>query len=189
MKIEEPRQDRIRGLAFFAKSQLLTSDDVARAMKRMAHEIIERNQGVTGLVLVGLQRGGVPIAERLGALLADIAGEVVRVAALDVAFYRDDIETAPLKESSLSTLSGDLTGATVILVDDVLFTGRTIRAALLALSDWGRPAAIQLATLVDRGHRELPIRPDFVGKNLPTSLNESVQATLDGVWLGTKEAS
>jgi len=186
MTTEELRQDRLRGLAFFAKSQLLTGDDVARAMKRMAHEIIERNLEVTNVLVIGLQRGGVPIAERLAALLSEISGQLVPTAALDVAFYRDDIASSPLREASMTTLEGDLAGKTVILVDDVLFTGRTIRAALLGLSDWGRPESVQLATLVDRGHRELPIRPDYVGKNIPTSRTESVKATVEGVWLGTK---
>ena len=186
MTNDVPRQDRERGLAFFAKSQLLSAEDVARAMKRMAHEIIERNQGVESLRVVGLQRGGVAIAERLAALLSDISSSPVEASALDVSFYRDDIGVNPLKESSSTTVHGDLAGKTVVLVDDVLFTGRTIRAALQALTDWGRPAAVQLAVLVDRGHRELPIRPDFVGKNLPTSRTEQVRATLDGVWLGER---
>jgi pyrimidine operon attenuation protein/uracil phosphoribosyltransferase len=186
MTSDVPRQDRIRGLAFFAKSQLLSGDDVARAMKRMAHEIIERNHGVGELLLVGLQRGGIPVAQKLGELLHDISGEPVEVASLDVSFYRDDIDANPLIESSLTTLSGDVANRTVVLVDDVLFTGRTIRAALQAINDWGRPAAVQLAVLVDRGHRELPIRPDFVGKNLPTARTELVRATLEGVWLGTR---
>jgi len=186
MNSEEARQDRLRGLAFVVKSQLLSDEDVSRALTRMAHEIIERNLSVEKLIIVGLQRGGVAIAERLAKQLAHIAGVPVRFETLDVSFYRDDIGSNPLKTSSRTTLSGNLAGSTVVLVDDVLFTGRTIRAALQALSDWGRPDAVQLAVLVDRGHRELPIRPDFVGKNLPTSLSESVRASLEGVWLGVK---
>ncbi len=108
---------------------------------------------------------------------------------LDVSFYRDDLSRNPLPPSSATNIDHDLTDRTVVLVDDVLFTGRTIRAALNALSDWGRPRAVQLAVLVDRGHRELPIRPDYVGKNLPTSLDEAIVATLDGVWIGTRESS
>jgi len=188
MQNTSQRQDRERGLAFFAKSQLLSAEDVSRALKRMAHEIIERNQGVDHLTLVGLQSGGAPFAFRLAELLTEISGTTLHAHLLDVSFYRDDIAEHPMKPSSLTTVEGDLTGRTIVLVDDVLFTGRTIRAALLALSDWGRPASIQLAVMVDRGHRELPIRPDFVGKNLPTSLQESVRAGLDGVWLGTREA-
>jgi len=151
----------------------------------MAHEIVERNSGVDTVVLVGLQRGGVPFADALAANLVEIEGRAVPVGALDVAFYRDDVATRPVLPESSSTIPIDLTGRTVVLVDDVLFTGRTIRAALHALGEFGRPARIQLAVLVDRGHRELPIRADFVGKNLPTALDESLLATLDGVELGT----
>ena len=185
MTHHEERQDRQRGLAFVVKSQLLTAEDVSRAMKRMAHEVIERNQGLDNVTVVGIQRGGVAIAEQLATLLGGIGQVAVPVAALDVTYYRDDIGEHPLKGASMTTLRDDLTNRTVVLVDDVLFTGRTIRAAFAALADWGRPTAVQLAVLVDRGHRELPIRPDFVGKNLPTALSESVRATLDGVWLGS----
>lgn len=184
----EERQDAERDLAFVLKGQLMSQADVSRALKRMAHEVIERNHGSDNVLVVGIQRGGVAIAERLAALLSTIGEHPVPVASLDVSFYRDDIASNPLKASSTTTLSGDLAGMTIVLVDDVLFTGRTIRAALQALSDWGRPGAVQLAVLVDRGHRELPIRPDFVGKNLPTSLNELVRATIDGVWLGVKSS-
>jgi pyrimidine operon attenuation protein/uracil phosphoribosyltransferase len=185
MNEDENRQDRQRGLAFVVKSQLLTADDVSRAMKRMAHEVIERNQGLDNVTVVGIQRGGLAIAEQLASLLSTIGQASVPVAGLDVTFYRDDIGNQPLKDASATTLRDELTNRTIVLVDDVLFTGRTIRAALAALADWGRPTAVQLAVLVDRGHRELPIRPDFVGKNLPTSRSESVRATLEGVWLGT----
>jgi len=189
MTQHEDRQDRQRGLAFVVKSQLLSADDVSRAMKRMAHEVIERNQGLDGLSVVGIQRGGVAIAEQLSATLSAIGQVAVPVSALDVTYYRDDIGAHPLKDAAMTTLRDDLTNRTVVLVDDVLFTGRTIRAALAALGDWGRPTAVQLAVLVDRGHRELPIRPDYVGKNLPTSRSETVRATLDGVWLGTGVSS
>jgi pyrimidine operon attenuation protein/uracil phosphoribosyltransferase len=189
MNEEFGSQDRHGGLAFVVKAQLLSADDVSRAMKRMAHEIIERNQGVVDLTVVGLQRGGVAIAGQLGEYLNAFSGEYVPVAALDVSFYRDDIDQRPLRDAASTTIAGDLTGRTIVLVDDVLFTGRTVRSALLALSDWGRPAKVELAVLVDRGHRELPLRPDYVGKNLPTARDESVRASLEGVWIGTKVAS
>jgi pyrimidine operon attenuation protein/uracil phosphoribosyltransferase len=151
----------------------------------MAHEVVERNDDLDHLYVVGLQTGGVPFAERLVAELGEITGRDIDCGTLDVAFYRDDVSLHPVLESAETTITRDLTDLTVLLVDDVLFTGRTIRAALNALSDWGRPRAVELAVMVDRGHRELPIRPDFVGKNLPTSRNEAIDASLDGVWIGT----
>jgi pyrimidine operon attenuation protein / uracil phosphoribosyltransferase len=181
----EVRRTRPGSAVFQSRAQLLSADDVGRALRRMAHEIVERNSGVDDVVLVGLQRGGVPIAEALAANLGSIEGALVPIGTLDVAFYRDDVGTRPVLPESSSSLPVDLTGRTVVLVDDVLFTGRTIRAALHALSEFGRPGRVQLAVLVDRGHRELPIRADFVGKNLPTALDESLRATLDGVTLGT----
>ncbi|MEO9181527.1 MAG: bifunctional pyr operon transcriptional regulator/uracil phosphoribosyltransferase PyrR [Acidimicrobiales bacterium] len=189
MSGSEERQAPTRGLAFLAKSQLMTSNDVDRALTRMAHEIIERNHSVDSLTIVGLQSGGREIATNLARLLSDISGQVVMAAMLDVSFYRDDLPRNPLLASASTTIDQDLTDRTVVVVDDVLFTGRTIRAALNALSDWGRPRAIQLCVLVDRGHRELPIRPDFVGKNLPTSRDEAIVATLDGVWIGSRGVS
>lgn len=173
--------------AFLMKSQLLSADDVARALRRMAHEVLERDRDVATLTILGLQTGGVPLANRLAAILGEVAGEAPRTGVLDVSFYRDDLATNPVPPASETQIDHDLTGRTVLLVDDVLFTGRTIRAALNALTDWGRPRCVRLAVLVDRGHRELPIRPDFVGKNLPTSLDEAIVASLDGVWIGTKE--
>jgi pyrimidine operon attenuation protein/uracil phosphoribosyltransferase len=125
----------------------------------------------------------------MAALLEEVTGEKPLVGLLDVSFYRDDLSLNPVPRVSSTLIDHDLTDRTVVLVDDVLFTGRTIRAALNALTDWGRPRSVQLAVLVDRGHRELPIRPDFVGKNLPTSLDEAIVATLDGVWIGTEVAS
>ncbi|MCU1363755.1 MAG: Uracil phosphoribosyltransferase [Acidimicrobiaceae bacterium] len=186
MEHEGEVRARDGGLTFVAKSQLLSGDDVARALKRMAHEIVERNHDSTALSLIGLQTGGVPFAERLASLLGDVAGERPALGLLDVSFYRDDLTLNPVPASSRTTIDHDLTGRTVVVVDDVLFTGRTIRAALNALSDWGRPGSVQLAVMIDRGHRELPIRPDFVGKNLPTSRDEAILATLDGVWIGAK---
>jgi len=154
----------------------------------MAHEIVERNRGLKNVVLIGLQTGGVAIAERLGEHLLEIEGNAPPVGSLDVAFYRDDIGLRPVLPEATTDIPGDLTGKIVILVDDVLFTGRTIRAALNALGDFGRAAQIQLAVVVDRGHRELPLRPDFVGKNLPTARDELVDVTLDGVTLGRLES-
>jgi pyrimidine operon attenuation protein/uracil phosphoribosyltransferase len=189
MSNEDERPTRLRGSAFLAKSQLMTADDVKRALWRMAHEIVERNHTVESLSIVGLQTGGREPASALASILAEITGHDLRAGTLDVSFYRDDLSHNPIPPSSATDIDHDLTDRTVVLVDDVLFTGRTIRAALNALSDWGRPRAVQLAVLVDRGHRELPIRPDFVGKNLPTSHDEAIVATLEGVWIGTKEAT
>ncbi len=172
------------GGVFVARTRVMTADDMKRATKRMAHEIIERNQGLDNLVVIGLQTGGVPLASRLCDALELIDGTEVPVGCLDVAFYRDDIGLRPVLPETVTDIPCDLDGRTVILVDDVLFTGRTIRAALDALSDYGRARAVQLAVMVDRGHRELPIRPDYVGKNLPTRRDEAVDVTADGVDLG-----
>jgi pyrimidine operon attenuation protein / uracil phosphoribosyltransferase len=169
--------------------QVLGPDDVRRAVTRMAHEIIERNRGVADVALVGIEHGGVWLAEALGAAIGRIiasgpepAGAApVPVGSVDASLYRDDIGLRPVAPGGVSNLPFDIDGSTVVLVDDVLYTGRTVRAALDALSDYGRPRAVQLAVLVDRGHRELPIRPDFIGKNLPTSADERVAATSAGV--------
>jgi pyrimidine operon attenuation protein / uracil phosphoribosyltransferase len=163
--------------------QVLGPDDVRRAVTRMAHEIIERNHGLEGVALVGLQRGGVWLAEALGSEIARIE-RGVPVGSIDASLYRDDIGLRPVSPASVSEIPFVVDGSTVVLVDDVLYTGRTVKAALDAIVDYGRPAAVQLAVLVDRGHRELPIRPDFVGKNLPTSTSEQVAATADGVVIG-----
>ncbi len=162
---------------------VLGTDDVRRAITRMAHEIIERNRGLDGVVLIGIQQGGVWLA---GALASEIEriDSPVPVGSVDASLYRDDIGLRPVAPGAVSDLSFNIDGATVVLVDDVLFTGRTVRAALDAVGDYGRPRAVQLAVLVDRGHRELPIRPDFVGKNLPTSADEEVSAAADGVTIG-----
>jgi len=167
----------------------MDADEVRRALMRIAHEIVERNRGLAEVVVVGLQAGGVPLADRLAAMLEEVEGPSVPCGSIDVAFYRDDIGLHPVHPEEVTDLPFDITGRVVVLVDDVLFTGRTIRAALNALSDWGRPHSVQLAVMVDRGHRELPIRPDYVGKNLPTSLDEAIRATIEGVWIGTKESS
>jgi pyrimidine operon attenuation protein / uracil phosphoribosyltransferase len=160
--------------------EVLSADDVRRALTRIAHEIVERNHGAAGVVLVGLQRGGVWIADELAAVLAGIESPVA-VGSLDVSFHRDDVGLRPIVPGHVTDIPVSLDGATVVLVDDVLFTGRTVRAALEALNDYGRPRAVQLAVIVDRGHRQLPIRPDYVGKNLPTSSDEDVQVSSDGV--------
>jgi pyrimidine operon attenuation protein/uracil phosphoribosyltransferase len=162
----------------------MTPDDVRRALVRIAHEIIERNHGTSEVVVIGLQTGGVAIAERIAALLGEIDGTAVPIGSLDVAFYRDDLGLRPVLPEEVTRIPGDLTGKVVVLVDDVLFTGRTVRAALDALADHGRARAVQLAVMVDRGHRELPIRPDYVGKNLPTRLDEMVDVGDAGVLLG-----
>ncbi len=185
MAERERRHARPRGTIFVPRTQLLSSADVDRATRRMAHEVVERNVHVDDLVVIGLQTGGVPFAERLAGELTDIAGCPIEEGRLDVAFYRDDVSLHPVLDSAETVIDVDLTDRTVLLVDDVLYTGRTIRAALNALSDWGRPRSIQLAVMVDRGHRELPIRPDYVGKNLPTAKDEAIDASMSGVWIGT----
>ncbi|MEE9417394.1 MAG: bifunctional pyr operon transcriptional regulator/uracil phosphoribosyltransferase PyrR [Acidimicrobiales bacterium] len=172
------------GGTFVARSTLMSADDMERAVRRMAHEIIERNHGLSDVVLIGLQTGGVPIAQLLSSALSEIGETDVAIGTIDVAFYRDDIGLRPVMPEEVTEIPGDLTKRVVVLVDDVLFTGRTIRAALDALTDFGRPRAVQLAVMIDRGHRELPIRPDFVGKNIPTRRDEAVNVTLDGVELG-----
>ena len=172
------------GGVFVARNQVLDAAGVARAVKRMAHEVVERNSGLTDVIIIGLQTGGVPFAEAMAQALLSIENVEVPVGKLDVALYRDDINLRPVLPEAVTEVPFDLRKKVVVLVDDVLFTGRTIRAALDAIIDHGRPRAIQLAVMVDRGHRELPIRPDFVGKNLPTRRDEAVNATLDGVELG-----
>ena len=153
--------------------------DIARALTRISHEILESNKGPDDLVLLGIPTRGVTLADRVGGLLADISGTTVPVGELDVTMYRDDLHRNPTRAPHPTSIpAGGIDGKTVVLVDDVLFSGRSIRAALDALGDIGRPAAVRLAILVDRGHRELPIRPDFVGKNLPSSRSEHVAVRL-----------
>ncbi len=174
------------GGVFVPRAQVMSADDLRRAVTRIAHEIVERNHGLEGLALVGMQTGGVPLARRLAAELGRIeeTGSGPPVATLDATFYRDDIGLRPLIPEAVTDIPFALDGLTVVLVDDVLFTGRTVRAALNALNDYGRPRAVQLAVMVDRGHRELPIRPDYVGKNLPTARDEMVDVTDAGVRIG-----
>ncbi|HEV2427315.1 MAG TPA: bifunctional pyr operon transcriptional regulator/uracil phosphoribosyltransferase PyrR [Acidimicrobiales bacterium] len=183
-------EDQSRAAAGSMPSRrLLDAEAVARAVRRMAHEVLERADDPASLVVVGLQTGGVPFAGRLADDVSEVGAIDVPRGALDVAFYRDDLDARPLPASAVTDIPMDLTDRTVVVVDDVLYTGRTVRAALNALADWGRPRAVRLAVMVDRGHRELPIRPDYVGKNLPTSHLEAVVATLDGVWIGPREGA
>ena len=159
---------------------VLSADDVRRAIVRIAHEIVEQNGGCRDLMLVGMRTRGVPLAQRLSAAIREFEGEDVPVGALDIGLHRDDLPARGTRvEIKPSELPADIAGKRVVLVDDVLYTGRSIRAALDALIDYGRPERIQLAVLVDRGHRELPIRPDFVGKNIPTSRQDEVLVHLE----------
>ena len=187
MAERERRQTPPFGGVFVSHARIMTADDMGRAIRRMSHEIIERNHGLEEIVVIGLQTGGVPVAERLVASLEDIDGIRPPLGTLDVALHRDDIGLRPVVPEAATDLPTDLDGRIVVLVDDVLFTGRTIRAALDAVCDYGRPRAVQLAVMVDRGHRELPIRPDFVGKNLPTRRDEVVDVHADGVDLGVMQ--
>ena len=163
-------------------SQIMDKDNIHRAVLRIAHEILEKNKGVEGLCIIGIRTRGAILAERIAASVASIEkieGKTVPFGILDITLYRDDltlISTQPVVRETL--INFDISGKKLILVDDVLFTGRTIRAALDALIDFGRPANIQLAVLIDRGHRELPIRADYVGKNIPTSLDQNVKVIL-----------
>ena len=163
--------------------RILDQDEMRRALTRIAHEVLERNGGPDDVVLVGLQTRGVPLAARIGSLIGQFEGSDVPAGALDATLYRDDTQRAGASPVQPTDIPFDIGGLRVVLVDDVLFTGRTIRAAMDALNDFGRPSHIQLAVLIDRGHRELPIRPDFVGKNVPTSPDEEVDvrvAEIDG---------
>jgi pyrimidine operon attenuation protein/uracil phosphoribosyltransferase len=163
-----------------SRRTVLEADDVARALTRIAHEVLERNKGADDLVLLGIPSRGVPLAHRLAVRIAAVEGSDVPVGALDVTMYRDDLRLHPARALEHTDVPPEgIEGRTVVLVDDVLYSGRSIRAALDALNDLGRPSRVQLAVLVDRGHRELPIRADYVGKNLPTSTGERVRVLLD----------
>jgi len=164
------------------KAKLMDHDGIRRSLTRIAHEILEKNKGVENTILVGIRRRGVPLAERLSKIIYQIEGTSLFVGKLDITLYRDDLTTIsdqPVVHATEIPL--DITGKTIILVDDVLYTGRTVRAALDAIMDLGRPKSIQLAVLVDRGHRELPIRADYIGKNIPTSHKEVVEVMLQEI--------
>ncbi len=172
-----------------SSTEILGADDVSRAITRIAHEIIERNIDLEPVVIVGMQTGGTWIAERLCDAIQRITdGTVVPLGAIDISMYRDDFSLRPIVLSAPTDIPVDLTERRVILVDDVLFTGRTVRAALEALNDHGRPRAVQLAVMVDRGHRELPIRPDYVGKNIPTHPTDEVTVSELGVFMSSAES-
>ncbi len=167
------------------KAEIMDENGIMRAVTRISHEIIEKNKGVENVVIIGIQRRGVPLARMIARKIKDVEGNAVPVGILDITLYRDDLST--LSEHPIingTEIDFSITGKKVILVDDVIFTGRTIRAAIDAIMDIGRPRIMQLAILIDRGHRELPIRPDYVGKNVPTSKNEIVHVKLmdvDGI--------
>jgi pyrimidine operon attenuation protein/uracil phosphoribosyltransferase len=166
------------GGSFLLRAHVLDAEDLRRAFTRIAHEIVERNHGADRVLLIGLYTRGLATAQRLAAAIEAVEGVAVPVGALDVAFFRDDIGLRPVQPLGPTEVPVDLSGKVVVLVDDVLFTGRTVRAALDALTELGRPEAVQLAVMVDRGHRELPIRADYVGKNLPTKRSEDVRVRL-----------
>jgi pyrimidine operon attenuation protein / uracil phosphoribosyltransferase len=163
------------------QKKLLGADDIRRAVARLAHEVVERNQGVDSVVLVGLRTRGFPLARRLQQRILEFEGVEVPLGELDITLYRDDVHQRAPRALSPTSIPVDISDKTVVLVDDVLFTGRTIRAALDALIDLGRPRSIQFVCLIDRGHRELPIRPDYVGKNVPTSRHEKVAVRLEEI--------
>jgi pyrimidine operon attenuation protein/uracil phosphoribosyltransferase len=162
---------------------LLTSREIGRALARIAHEIVERNKGAEDVVLVGMRTRGVPLAKRIAEIIEGFEGTSISVGTLDIGLYRDDIPPSELKSvnQSHTDIPTSITDRRVILVDDVLYTGRSIRAAMDALMDMGRPSSIQLAVLIDRGHRELPIRADYVGKNIPSSMDEDIQVQLEEI--------
>lgn len=165
-----------------SKRTVLSSDDIRRAITRISHEILEQNRGVDNLLLLGIPTRGIPIATRIAQVIKEQSATDVSVGSLDVTMYRDDLSDQPTRVVGITNIpTSGVSGKAVVLVDDVLFSGRTIRAALDALNDHGRPAAVRLAVLVDRGHRQLPIRADYVGKNLPTALTERISVKLEEV--------
>ncbi len=174
-----PLAARRHGLSI--RARVMEPADIGRALRRISHEIVESNKGAEGLVIVGIRTRGAPLAARIARYISDFEGSEVPAGALDVSAYRDDLALRHPRSLEATTIPGEVGDRTVILVDDVLYTGRTIRAAFDALLDIGRPRAIRLAVLVDRGHRELPIRADHVGKNLPTALDEIVKVTVEEV--------
>ena len=175
-------------IVFPSRTEILATADIDRAIKRISHEIVERNTELSHVVIVGMQTGGTWIAERLAKGVQQIEpSSSVPLGAVDISMYRDDFSLRPIVLSAPTDIPVDLTEKTVVLVDDVLFTGRTVRAALEALNDHGRPRAVQLAVMVDRGHRELPIRPDYVGKNIPTHFSDEISVGPDGVFVTVVE--
>lgn len=166
---------------FALKAQVMGPDDVRRALTRISHEIVERNKGTDDLVIVGIRTRGAPLADRVASSIAGFEGVDLPSGALDVTLYRDDVALRGPRSLEATTVPADIDGRVVVLVDDVLYTGRTIRAAFDAVLDMGRPKAVRLAVLVDRGHRELPIRADHVGKNLPTSAGEVVKVHVEEI--------
>jgi pyrimidine operon attenuation protein/uracil phosphoribosyltransferase len=199
MESDDGKQNAVRaGARHFlyrrgtAMRQVMSADDLGRVVRRIAHEIVERNQGVANVLILGIPTRGRPFADRVAEALTDIEGEPVVAGSLDIGMYRDDLDARPRTRIGPTDIPKPIDGADVVLVDDVLFTGRTIRAALDALADLGRPATVQLAVIVDRGHRQLPVRADFVGKNIPTSITEHVSVRMqpiddeDGVWVGSE---
>jgi pyrimidine operon attenuation protein / uracil phosphoribosyltransferase len=180
---DRARAEAVAGKDFAVKARVMEPDEIRRALVRVSHEIVERNRGTDDLVLVGIRTRGAPLAERISQTIADFEGSHVPAGVLDVSLWRDDVALRGPRNIEATNIPVDLDGRIVVLVDDVLYTGRTIRAAFDAVLELGRPRAMHLAVLVDRGHRELPIRADHVGKNLPTSAHEVVKvhvAEIDG---------
>ncbi len=180
--MKEPSASRLSSNPLREKSRLMSSSEIERTLVRLAHEIVEKNNGSDGLALVGIERRGVPLARRLAKLLEIIEKKPIDVGTLDIHFYRDDLSTRDLRPVvTPGALGFDVNGRDVVLVDDVLYTGRTIRAALDALMDHGRPKRVQLLALIDRGHRELPIEASFVGRTVQTTKREVIEVKLDEV--------
>lgn len=165
-------------MAFKEKAKVMDEVAIKRALSRIAHEIVERNKGVQDVVLIGIKKGGVRLAKRIAQMIEGIEGTPPLMGVLDITFYRDDLSMRPKVEASITDIQFDITDKVVVLVDDVLYTGRSTRAAMDAIFDFGRPSKVQLAVLIDRGHRELPIRADYIGKNIPTSYKEDVEVNL-----------